>query len=184
MIRPQKTKTGHAVRFRPYLNSLYTPPGLHSEIPRRAEIANSLRSRNFHSENIFRNLVTALSPVPARTCFQTVALLLPRDHAQRNLRRVLPRVVHRVMRHQAFRFVVVIAARIEITVEPGEVTARNLDPDSMPRVEVIAGRHRLEHYLIDLPRLHPRGRPLIPVAIAHALDRLVEIVRPPVRVHV
>src|SRR5262249_55385852 len=54
----------------------------------------------------------------------------------------------------------------------------------MARLEVIARRHRLRRYLVDLLRLHPDQRLIVAVPISHPLNRLVQVVGPPVRVDV
>src|ERR1039458_6595829 len=82
----------------------------------------------------------------------------PLHHSKRDLRRVLPGMVHRGVRHHALRLVVVIAAGIHIAVEAREVTARYLDTDTMPRREVVTRGHGLQRHLVHLTRLHPHRR--------------------------
>ena len=88
------------------------------------------------------------------------------------------------MRHDTRRLVVVVAAGVQVAVEPREVAARHLDAQPVPRLEVVARRERLQRDLVDLARLHPHRRLLVALAPPHALDRLVEVVGAPVGVDV
>ena len=102
----------------------------------------------------------------------------------RDLRRILLRVVHDVVRDGRFALVVVVAAGVEVSIEPREVAARHFDAQPVARLEVVARRQRLQHDLVDFSRFHPRERFVVTVAIPHALDGLVEVVRAAVRVYV
>ncbi len=93
-------------------------------------------------------------------------------------------MVHRVLGDDALRFVIVISARVQITIEAREVAAGNFDPDPVPRGEIIAGRHRLEFHFVNLVRLHPDKRFIVPFAITHPLDGFVQIKRPSLLVDV
>src|SRR5712664_920502 len=59
-----------------------------------------------------------------------------RDH---QLRGIPLRVVHDVVRDDTTRLVVVVAARVQVAVEAGEVAAAHLDPQPMPDIEIDAG---------------------------------------------
>src|ERR1035438_8480226 len=121
-----------------------------------------------------------------RSCTNSAASrsVRPLHHSERNLRRVLPGMVHRGVRHHALSLVVVIAARVHIAVEAREVTARYLDTDTMPGGEVVTRGHRLQRHLVYLTRLHPHRRLVIPLAIAQPLDGLVQVVGGAVGIHV
>src|SRR5215467_13789298 len=84
----------------------------------------------------------------------------------------------------AFSFVEITTARVQVAIETREVAARDLDPDAMTGFKIIAGRHRLQGYFVDLTRFHPGIRLVVTVAITHALDRLIKIVSTTVRIDV
>src|SRR5580658_5277792 len=105
-------------------------------------------------------------------------------HRHHHLRRILLRVMHRVVRHHSLLFIVVIPAGVQVPVEPRKIAARNLNPQRMPRLKIIARIQRLQRYLVDLPRLHPNQRLVVPIAIAQPLDRFVQVVSPPIRIHI
>src|SRR3989442_15004403 len=90
----------------------------------------------------------------------------PLHKRDRELRRMPLRMVYRVMRHNALRLVIVLAARVQVPVEAREIAARHLEPDSMARLEVIARRHRLKPDLVYLARFHPHQGFVVPVTIA------------------
>src|ERR1039458_3902883 len=79
------------------------------------------------------------------------------DHRQRDLRRMLLRMTHHVMRHHTLDLVVRIPAGIEIPVEAREITAGYLDPNPMLGREVVACGHGLQRHLVRLARPQPRG---------------------------
>ena len=85
-------------------------------------------------------------------------------------------MMHGVTRDYAFRLVEVVSTGVQIAIEAREVAARDFDTNAMARLEVIARDHRSKRDLVNFPRLHPHFRFVIPVTIAHALDRLVEVV--------
>src|SRR5215813_586329 len=91
--------------------------------------------------------------------------------------------MHYIMSHYAVDFIVVMAASVHIPVKAREVAARDLDPDSMACVKVIAGSHWREDYLVYFAGFHPNLL-VVPVSIPHPLYGLVEIVGPPVRIDV
>jgi hypothetical protein len=68
-------------------------------------------------------------------------------------------MVHLVMSHDALGLIEVIAARVQISLEPREVAARDLDAEAVPRREKAAGRHGAHRDLIDLPSFHDRPLP-------------------------
>src|SRR6185437_2011847 len=89
-----------------------------------------------------------------------------------------------VVSNDALRLVEVVTARVQITIKAGKVTARDLNTNAMTGFEVIAGHHWSKRHLVDLAVFHPDFRFVISVAIAHALNRLVEIVRTTIRINV
>src|SRR5687767_5010352 len=107
----------------------------------------------------------------------------PAHDAEREARRIPARVMHEVARYQSRGLVEVSSARIQIAIEARKVRAGHLDADSMPRREPVARRHRLQHYLIYVAWLHEHFA-LVAVAVAQPLDRLVEIERAPIGIHV
>src|SRR6185437_7164164 len=93
-------------------------------------------------------------------------------------------MMHGIVSNDALRLVEVVTARVQITIKARKVTARDLDTNAMTGFEVIAGHHWPKRHLVDLAVFHPDFRFVISVAIAHALNRLVEIVRTTVRIDV
>ena len=93
-------------------------------------------------------------------------------------------MMHSVVCDDAFRFIVILPARIQITIKARKVAARHFQTNAMTGFKEIAGRHWLQRDFVDFARFHPRQRFVVAVAIAHALDRFVQIVRASVRVHV
>ena len=84
----------------------------------------------------------------------------------------------------AFCFVVVVPACIHVSIETREVTARYLKPNAMARLEEVAGGHRLQRNLVDLPGLEPGQGLVVSVSIPEPLDRLVQIVGATVGINV
>jgi len=80
------------------------------------------------------------------------------------------------MRNDAFYFVVIPAAGVQVPVEAREVATRHFYSNSMADFEVVAGRHRLQGYLEHLARLHPFVRFVVTVPIPHSLNRFIQIV--------
>src|SRR5688572_5147248 len=109
---------------------------------------------------------------------------LPLHDGELDLRRILLRVMNSVVRHDALRFVVVLAASIHIAVETREVAARNLEADSVAGPEMVACRHRLKPDLIDLSCFHPNQGLIVPIAIAESLYRFIQVVGGTVRIYV
>src|SRR6187402_3697013 len=93
-------------------------------------------------------------------------------------------MVARAVRGNARALVVVAAAGVEGALEARETAARNYDPQAVAGQEVVARDERLERDLIDLVALHPHFGLVVAVAVAHALDRLVEVERAAVRIDV
>ena len=60
-------------------------------------------------------------------------------------------MMYRVSGYYALNFVIIVPARIHITVKSGKITARYLDPDPVAGSEVVACRHWLKNNLVDLP---------------------------------
>src|SRR5665213_3489336 len=81
---------------------------------------------------------------------------LSRYYRHCNLRGIPARMVDRIVGGHGFGFVVVIAARVEIAVESGEVAARHFNSEAMPGREIVARGHRLQRNPVDLTGLHPR----------------------------
>ena len=72
----------------------------------------------------------SLAPIGADR--QPGASVWPLHHRDRDLRRILLRVVHGVVRDDAFRLVVVVAAGVQVAIEAREVAARHLDAQPWP----------------------------------------------------
>src|SRR5215813_4645639 len=92
-------------------------------------------------------------------------------------------MVHGVVRYPAFDLVIVAPARVHVAVEAREGAARDFDADSMACLKLVASSHWGPHDLGDLARLHP-DLLVITVSVPNALDSLIEVVRPPVRINV
>src|SRR5262245_57870811 len=93
-------------------------------------------------------------------------------------------MMDRVVSNHTLRFIIVVSAGVQVSIEPREVAARDLQTDPMASLKEVAGRHWLQGDLVDLPRLHPRQRFVVSVAIPHTLDRLVEVVSSAVRIDI
>src|SRR6476646_8700959 len=89
-----------------------------------------------------------------------------------------------VMRNHALRLVVVSAARVHVAIEAWEITARNFQSNPMSGVKIVACIHRLKAYLDDLAGLHQGDGLVIAIPIPQTLDRLIEVVGPPVRIDI
>ena len=88
------------------------------------------------------------------------------------------------MRNSAGRFVVVVSASVQVTIEAREVTAGNFDANAMAGLEEIACVHRRETKLVNLAGLHPHERLVVAVAITQPLNRLIQIVSTTIRIDV
>src|SRR6185369_5391118 len=77
------------------------------------------------------------------------------DHRQDDVRRIHARVMDRVGRDFPLSLVVVIATRVEVAIETREVTARNLEANTMTRQEIIARRLQIDPDFVNFPLLHP-----------------------------
>src|SRR5829696_8609579 len=106
------------------------------------------------------------------------------DHRDLDRRRILPRMVHGVTRDDTLRLVVISSTRIQVAIEAREVAARDFDANAMSGFKVIARHHRPERYLVHLSALHPHFRFVVPVAIPHALNGLIEVVSATIRIDV
>src|SRR5687767_14499478 len=93
-------------------------------------------------------------------------------------------MMHRVASDDALGLIEISTTSVEVAIEAREVTARNFDANAMPGSEVVARSQRRERYLVNLARLHPDVRPVVTVAIAHPLNRFVEVVRAAVGINV
>src|SRR5687768_13172989 len=96
------------------------------------------------------------------------------DHRDRHRRWVLLRMMDDVVGDDALRFVIVTTAGVQVAIEPREVAARNLNPNTMSHVEVVACGHRLKSELENLARLDPGRRMIVAVSISHPLNSLVQ----------
>src|SRR3990172_3014176 len=85
-------------------------------------------------------------------------------------------MVDGIMRDEAFCFVVIPSAGVQVPIEAGEVATRHFYSNSMASLEVVAGRYRLQGYLIHLARLHPDVRFVVTVPIPHSLNRFIQII--------
>src|SRR5215510_14224562 len=63
--------------------------------------------------------------------------------------------MNRVRRHFPFSLVVLIATRVEITVEARKVTARDFQTDPVSGSEVITGGLKIDLDLVNFSLLHP-----------------------------
>src|SRR5579884_1929971 len=98
-----------------------------------------------------------------------------RHHGQRDPRRIDAGVVHDVVRHHPAGLVVVVAAGVQVAVEARKVTAGDFYAQPVAGEEIVAEINGLEGDLVDLSRLHPDGRFVVAVAVAHALDVFGEV---------
>src|SRR2546423_492062 len=105
-------------------------------------------------------------------------------HRDSDTRWILLRMMHDVVRDDAGRFIVVVSASVQVSIEAREVTAGNLDANAMAGLEEIACIHRRETKLVNLARLHPSERFVVTVAITQTLDCLIQIVSTTVRIDV
>ena len=105
-------------------------------------------------------------------------------HRHRNRGRILRRMVHHIVRDDGLRFIVVVAARVQVAIKAREIAARDFDTKTMPRCEIIAGIQGLQRHLVHLPVLHHHWCFIVSLTIAHALNRFVEIVCATVRIHI
>ena len=88
-----------------------------------------------------------------------------------------------VVRHHAFRLIVVVSARVQVPGKAREVGARDLDPETVPRREVVGRGHGTYLDFIHLARLHEH-LPVVAVPVPDSLDGLIQVVGRAVRVHV
>src|SRR5215475_11910131 len=93
-------------------------------------------------------------------------------------------MMHRVMSEDTFHFIVIISAGIQVTVESGEIAARHFNSQPVPRLEVVARRQWLQRNLVDFAGFHPGERLVISIPVAHALNRLIQVIGGSVRVNV
>src|SRR6185369_16241165 len=91
---------------------------------------------------------------PEKSCKSCPNDLSLRDrvlhHGDLDLRRILSRMMHGVARDDAFRFIVIVAAGVQVAIEAREVTARHFEANAMAGREEVARRHRLQSYFVDL----------------------------------
>src|SRR6185503_7215885 len=92
--------------------------------------------------------------------------------------------MHGITRDNTLRLVEVVSTRVQIAIEAWEVAARDLDTNAMSGFEVIARHHWSERYFVNLTLFHPHLRLVVTVAITHALNRLVEVVRTTIRIDI
>src|SRR6185437_12319546 len=109
------------------------------------------------------------------------ARLLAGNDGQQHVGRLLFGMMHAVVRHLPYRFVEIIAARIEIPVEARKIGTADFESNAMAGREVVAGR--IHGYVdgVDLPRLHPHLL-FEALAIARSQYTVLQIERPPVRI--
>src|SRR5689334_17954685 len=86
--------------------------------------------------------------------------------SERDLRGVLRRMMHRVMRDYALRLIVIVAAGVQVAIEAREIAARYFNADTMPGGEPVARGQRLQGHLVHLVLLHPHRSPIIALPIA------------------
>ena len=91
--------------------------------------------------------------------------------------------MHLVVGHDTRRLIIVVAARVEVSLESGEVAARDLYAEAMPRREIVACRHGADRDLVDLPSFH-KDLFFIAFPIADALDCFIQIIGLSVRIDV
>src|SRR5690242_6372192 len=103
------------------------------------------------------------------------------DHRKHHLRRILLRMVHGVVRGNAFILVVIIPASIQIAVETRKIAARDFDAQLMTGLKIVTGIQGLQGDLVDFSRLHPGEWLVVAVVIAEALDGFVEVVSAAIR---
>src|SRR5437773_954200 len=84
-------------------------------------------------------------------------------HRDSDTRWILLRMMHDVVRDGAGRFIVVVSASIQVSIEAREVAAGNLDANAMAGLEEIARVHRREAELVNVAVLHPRERFIVAI---------------------
>src|SRR6266568_7779473 len=80
-----------------------------------------------------------------------------------DLRRILLRVMHDVMRDHSMRFVIVPAAGVQVAIKAREVAAGNLQANAMAGLKEVARIHWLQRDLINLSGFEPGQRLVIAV---------------------
>ena len=86
-------------------------------------------------------------------------------------------MMHHVARHNALRFTHVVAAGVQVAVVQRKITAADLDTQLVTCRKIAARLHRLERDLVNLTPLHPHLWFVIALAVAHALNIVVDIPR-------
>ena len=115
-------------------------------------------------------------PRPACPGHSPYAAPLPRalHHRDADARWILRRVVHHVVSHHAFRFVVVPASGIEVALETRKTAAANLDAQPVPRQKHVARHQRFE----TSPCVPCRPPSTPPACRSHRDTACVESIRP------
>src|SRR6185437_15933948 len=93
-----------------------------------------------------------------------------RHHGDGDLGWIFRRMMYLIVRDNALRFVVIVAAGIQVAIKARKIAARHFNPQRMAGGEVVAGLHRLKFYFVDLAWFHPGQRLVVSIAITHALD--------------
>src|SRR5262249_24568878 len=92
-------------------------------------------------------------------------------------------MMHTVFSHHPLGFIVVVAAGIQIPVEPREVAAGDLEPDTMPGAEVVAGRVEINGEGVEGGGRHP-DLLVEPFSITGAENAFLKVVSAPVREYI
>ncbi len=92
-------------------------------------------------------------------------------------------MVDGVVRHHEFSFIVIVAAGVQIADKTGEVTAGNLQPDTMTFKEYVAGGVQVDVKPIDSIGLH-KYLLFKSFAVAGAQYAVLDIVGPAIRIDI
>jgi hypothetical protein len=92
-------------------------------------------------------------------------------------------MMHFVAGDDTLRLIIVVAARVEVPLEPGEVAARDLYAKAMACCKIVARRHGADRELVNLPSFH-KNLFFIAFPIADPLDGFIQIEGLSVRIDV
>ena len=93
-------------------------------------------------------------------------------------------MMHDVVRGDARRFIVIVSAGVQVSIETRKVTAGNLDANAMAGFKEVARVHRRKAELVNLVGLHPGERLVVTVAITQTLNCLIQIVGATIRIDI
>ena len=93
------------------------------------------------------------------------------------------RVVDLVARHDKFRFIVVVSARIQVAVPTREIGAGNLQPEAVTGAKIVAGNMQIQTDGVDLAGLHVQGF-VKTLAVTHTQGAFLDIESAAIRVDI